>query len=128
MVFPVKLVNEHVANDEYDEPEIIPAYREPWNGLVRVEGEDQEYVTVPICKHCSGAGAFTGDSVPYGSTWVNLPDELCEECYGTGFELPAILNKEMDKLNTEVDVALEYIKELGGDTGTFYKKVNEQEK
>jgi hypothetical protein len=30
------------------------------------------------CKACHGGGLVRGDSVPYGSTWANLPDDYCD--------------------------------------------------
>lgn len=40
------------------------------------------------CKTCSGRGDFTspGSMVPYGSTFVHLPDDVepCEQCSGKG--------------------------------------------
>lgn len=44
---------------------------------------DIEYIIERItpradCRACGGLGMVSAGSVPYGSTWVSLPDEYCE--------------------------------------------------
>lgn len=89
--FPVKLAHREAYDDENGlMPAPVPAYIDPFTGLVHIEGDLEPKAPIPICPTCHGAGSFPGSRVDYGSTTVQLPAEPCDTCFGSCIDLSKI--------------------------------------